>query len=268
MRLNAWRSTLLCLFALFMSPLASFSADKGPVLEYSGAYSRDLVWEKSVTMSGDVLILAGASLTVRAGTQVNVVPAEGTKIDPEYLSALTELLVRGRLDIQGTVDAPVRFVIADANETAEVAWSGITLDRATGSRIHYAELERADIAVRCVASSPEIEGNRISNCRYGIVAQQESHPRVLRNVIDGGEGGLFCWRGSNPYLLDNTITNHDEEAVFVDASSRPRLDRNIISGNAIGLALYPRDLAFEAVEVVDNSENVRWLGQQGQVGVK
>ena len=58
------------------------------------------------------------------------------------------------------------------------------------------------------------------------------------------------------------------EAVFVDESSRPWLDRNTISGNTIGLALYPRDLPFDPVAVTDNGEDLRWLGRQGQVGDK
>jgi len=237
----------------------------GMASEYAGAYPGDMVWQGTVTMTDDVLVLKGGTLTIHAGTQVNVVPAEGTKIDPEYLSSQTELLIRGKLDIQGTPEAPVRFVILETSETEEIAWSGITLDRAAESFIKNVELERADIAVRCVESSPEIKGARIANCRYGIVAQQQSHPKILGNKLIDGEGGIVCLRRSNPYLLDNRITGHDEEAVFVDASSRPLLDRNSISGNSIGLALYPRDLPFDSVGVTDNQENVRWLGRQGQV---
>lgn len=234
--------------------------------EYSGAYAGDIIWEGSVTMVADVLILEGGSLTIRPGTQVNVIPAEGTKIDPEYLSSQTELLVRGKLDILGTSEEPVRFVIKEGSETEEIAWAGITLDRAEQSQIFNVTLERADIAIRCVASSPEIRWNRIHRCRYGIVAQQESHPKILDNFLADGEGGIFCWNGSNPYLLGNTIIDHDEEAIFVDSDSRPWLDRNKVTGNAIGIALYPRDLPFDAVSVVNNAENIRFLGSQGQGG--
>lgn len=252
--------------ALCVSVLAVFSlAQAGEVVpEYSGAYADDVVWEGTVTMSGDVLILAGGSLTIRPGTQVNVVPAEGTKIDPEYLSSQTELLVRGKLDILGTAEAPVRFVVLDQNDTEEIAWAGITLDQAAQSRILHVALERADIAIRCVASSPEIKGNHITGCRYGIVTQQQSHPKILDNLLTDGEGGIFCWKGSNPYLLGNTIKGHDEEAIFVDVDSRPWLDRNMVSGNAIGLALYSRDLPFDSVAVRGNTENIRFLGHQGE----
>ena len=268
MKLSHWKIISIAIaiaMSLFMSAVPSALRASDLPLEYSGAYSGDLVWQGTVTMTADVLILKGGSLTIHAGTQVKVIPAEGTKIDPEYLSSQTELLIRGRLDIQGTSVAPVRFVITKTSENEEIAWSGITLDKAAESHIKHVELERADIAIRCVESSPEITGNRIANCRYGIIAQQQSHPKILENKLLDGEGGIFCLRGSNPYLLGNQITGHDEEAVFVDESSRPSLDRNMISGNAIGLALYPRDLPFDDVEVTGNMENVRWLGRQGQV---
>ena len=141
------------------------------IADYSGAYTGHLVWQGEVNMTGDVLVLQGGSLTIRAGTIINVFPAEGTKIDPEYLSSQTELLVRGRLDVQGTEAEPVRFSIVDKGESEEIAWAGITFDAADTSRIHYAILERADIGIRSVASSPEIVGNRINGCRYGIVLQ-------------------------------------------------------------------------------------------------
>ena len=216
-----------------------------------------------VNMAGDVLILAGGSLTSQAGTRIQVVPAEGTKIDPEYLSAYTELLVRGRLDIQGTAEAPVRFVIDDGSSSEDIAWAGITLDHASDSRIRYAILDRADMAIRCVRSSPQVVGNRIRASRYGIIAQQNSHPEVRENHLQNGEGGIFCWRGSNPLLHENLLSGHDEEAIFVDADSRPVLARNRVSGNAIGLALYPRDLSLEDNAVAGNREDLRWLGRPG-----
>ena len=265
MTLNIYKinRTIVALCIIGFALTSSVQADE-LVPEYSGAYAQDLVWEGTVTMSGDVLILKGGSLTIRPGTQVNVFPAEGTKIDPEYLSSQTELLVRGKLEILGTADAPVRFVLIERNDLEEIAWSGITLDSAAQSLILHAELERADIAIRVVASSPEIKGNKITRCRYGIVMQQQSHPKILDNLLSEGEGGIFCWKGSNPYLLGNTIQNHDEEAIFVDIDSRPWIGRNFVSGNAIGLALYPRDLPLDSVVVTDNIENVRFLGHQGE----
>ncbi len=258
---NGLISSVFCLF-FGLSPITLTAAETPP--EFSGAYSGQLVWQGTVVMRDDVLILPDAELVIRPGTLVRVVPAEGTKIDPEYLSPLTELLVRGRLDIQGTAAAPVSFVIDGEAAAGEPAWAGITLDRAAPGRIAHAGIVSAETAVRCVASSPELVGNRISASRYGVVAQEQSHPLLLGNTIRDGEGGVFCWRGSNPTLRDNHITGLDEEGVFVDATSRPRLERNTISGNDIGLALYPRDLDFDPSIAKGNRQDIRWLGSQGQ----
>jgi parallel beta-helix repeat protein len=252
---------LLLILVVACQPLARTpsAAEPLPVTEYTGAYGGDLVWAGTVTMTGDVLILASGSLIIRPGTEVRVVPAEGTQIDPEYFSSLTELLIRGRLEVEGTVEQPVRFVIVDRPGLEEIAWAGITFDAAAGS-VRHAVIERAETGVRCIASSPEITGNLISRCRYGVIAQAASHPKILDNRIVDGEGGVFVWRGSNPYLKGNHIVGNDEEGVFVDAGSRPYLDRNTITGNTIGLALYPRDLAYDNTEISVNAENLRWLG--------
>ena len=236
------------------------SAVLPPITEYAGAYGGDLVWEGTVTMADDVLILAGGSLTMRPGTEVRIVPAEGTQIDPEYFSSLTELLVRGRLNVEGTAEQPVRFTIVERPGLEEPAWAGITFDAAEPGAIRHAVIERAETGVRCVGSAPAIVNNLIRRCRYGIIAQAGSHPKILDNRIEDGEGGIFCWRGSNPYLKGNRIAGHDEEGVFVDADSRPWLDRNTVTGNAIGLAIYPRDLPYDNTEVTGNQENLRWLG--------
>ncbi|MDT8440983.1 MAG: NosD domain-containing protein [Desulfuromonadales bacterium] len=244
-------------------PSGEPAAPRAEPLRYAGAYAGDLFWEGRVVMAGDVLILAGGSLTIRAGTEVLVEPAEGTQIDPDYLSSQTELLVRGRLDSAGTGSAPVRFLLVDPDVAESYAWAGITLDRAGDSRIVQTEISRADTAIRLVASSPLIEGNRIVGNRYGIIVQQQSAPKILGNTLRDGEGGIYCWRGASPYLKGNRISGHDEEAIFVDASSRPWLDRNSVTGNRIGLAIYSRDLPVDEPSFRDNGEDIRWLGRQG-----
>ena len=250
----------LLLLTLLLPACQAVPRPAPPAAEYAGAYGGDLVWEGTVTMADDVLILAEGSLTIRPGTEVRVVAAEGTQIDPEYFSSLTELLVRGRLRIEGTAERPVRFTIVERPELEEIAWAGITLDGAGTSEIRHADISRAETGVRCVGSSPEITDCRIERCRYGIIAQAGSHPKILDSVIGDGEGGVFVWRGSNPYLKGNRIAGNEEEGIFVDPSSRPYLDRNIVTGNAIGLALWPRDLPYDDVEVKGNREELRWLG--------
>lgn len=229
--------------------------------QFSGVLSGTTVLAGEVEMSDDVLVPAGSTLVLRAGTTVLVRPSESTKIDPEYLSSMTELLVRGRLRIEGTAEAPVRFLPL-GQPAGEIWWAGIALDGADESSIEGAELSGAETGILCLRSSPRLQGNRLYGCRYGIIVQLESHPDILDNRLEAGEGGVFCWRGSAPLLAGNRIANHGEEGLFVDLGSRPRLGRNQITGNAVGVALYPRDLDLAALELVGNRQDRQWLGSE------
>lgn len=230
------------------------------VREISGVLTVDTRLEGEVLLIDDLLVPVGRTLTIAAGTTLRIRKSESTKIDPEYLSPATEILVRGALLAEGTSQAPIAFLPEQPVAAGDVAWAGILLDRAAPSSIRHCRIEAAEQGVLAIATSPELSNNLITGCRYGIVAQLGSAPKILDNRIESGEGGVFCWLGAKPYLKGNRITEQAEEGVFVDATSRPWLDRNTTTGNAIGLALYPRDLPFDPIGVSGNREDVRWLG--------
>ncbi len=213
--------------------------------EISGVLTEDRILDGEVVLAADLLVPAGRTLTLRPGTRVYIVPSESTKIDPEWLSAGTELLVRGRLLVEGSPEAPVMFVPTAIPEGEDVGWAGILLDKAS-ARIAHAHIFAAESGVLCLASSPRIHASRMEGCRYGIIAQEKSAPHVSASRIEKGEGGVFCWRESTPLLTDNRIAGNAEEGLFVDRSSRPVLRGNEITGNAIGAALFAPGLLEES----------------------
>lgn len=258
---------LLCA-ALLLALAACAAATDAPTgpppepLVLAGVLSGETVVSGEAVLAGDLLVPRGSRLILRPGTTVRVVAAENTKIDPEYLSSGTELLVRGSLQVEGTASAPVRFIPAATKADGEIAWAGIEFDGAIDSRIAGVQIEGAESGILCIDASPEIRDAVLTGCRYGVVLQRSS-PIIRGSTIRDGEGGLFCWLESQPQLLDNRITGHAEEGVFVDRSSRPRFAGNTITGNAIGLALYPRHLPYDAAGVSDNGEDIRLLGGNG-----
>ncbi len=225
----------------------------------SGVVAGQNVLAGELYMPGDVRVPVGSTLRLRPGTIVYVQPAEGTKIDPEYLSSATELLVRGTLRIEGTARRPVRFIPLSIPEEGEPAWAGITLYDSVGSRIEHAHIEHAETAILTIGSSPEIRGNQLRYNRYGIIAQRASSPLIADNVVEKGEGGIFCWLGSSPQLVGNRVADHVEEGIFVDVSSRPLLQGNQVTGNDLGLVLYDRKLAGDLSGVIGNREDLRLL---------
>lgn len=246
-----------CSLLVASAPPSQEKLEKLP--QVHGVLQGETILFGQVYLADDALVPKGATLVLRAGTTVYVRVAESTKIDPEYLSAATELLVRGILRIEGTTEAPVRFLPVSA-DTKEVLWSGITLDGASGSSISGLVLHQAESGIQCINSSPLIENSRFIGCRYGLIAMKQSSPQIRGNQLIRGEGGLFCWRQSHPLIENNLIQHNNEEGVFVDASSRPRLRNNRIEDNAIGLALYPRDLEMSADQFRGNGRDLVWLG--------
>ncbi len=241
-------------------PPSAAGLERLPVL--SGVVTGHRVLRGEVYLADDARVAPGAVLELRPGTTVYVRSAEGTQIDPEYLSSLTELLVRGRLDIQGTKQRPVHFIPLTPGSSDQPAWAGITLTGAEGGQIVGARIEQAETGVLCIASSPEIRANVFTGNRYGIIAQQGSAPRILANRIEKGEGGIFCWRGSTPEIADNEIFDQAEEGIFVDVDSRPLLTGNRVSGNDLGLVLHDRALAGDPAQAQGNREDLRILRPQ------
>ena len=255
------KTLLFLAFLFFSAPLAAAADGKGVPVEVSGVLGGAHYWQGEIQLVGDVLIPTGSRLTIAPGTTVRVTPAEATRIDPEFLSSGTELLVRGSLEILGTAAAPVRF-LADGKRDADdsYAWAGILLDQAFGSSVQGAVIEGAETGLLVIGCSPRVEGNRISGSRYGIIVQAGGAPTILDNTVEDGEGGIYCWDGARPYLKGNRIRGQAEEGIYVDPWSRPWLDRNEVTGNDLGLVLGPRDLPADTTLVRGNRVDRLYLG--------
>lgn len=262
MPLRGWLLLLTLWLAgcsLSLSPALPSAEKLAGMPQLQGVLQGDTVLSGNVYLADDLLVPKGSTLVLRPGTTVYVRVAESTKIDPEYLSAATELLVRGSLRIEGTAQKPVQFLPV-SDQAKEILWSGITLDGASDSRISGLELHLAEAGVQCINASPVIADSRFIGCRYGLIALRQSSPQILNNQIVQGEGGIFCWRDSHPLIENNQILDNAEEGIFVDATCRPQLRHNRIEGNDIGLALYPRDLELSDGQARNNGRDLVWLG--------
>lgn len=253
-----WLLTLL-LTSGCTAPLATGDAPAPRTI--AGYLVGTTVLSGEVLLSGDLLVPAGSSLTLAPGTTLRVRRAEGTKIDPEYLSPATEILVRGSLRILGTAAEPVR-IVPEADGDGEAAWAGIVFDGGDGV-VSWSEIVAAECGILCIGASPRLEHNTLRRCRYGIVAQHGSAATIVANTVRDGEGGIFCWDGSQPLLRDNRIVDNSEEGIAVDRSSRPQLEGNVVRGNDIGLLLGNCDLPRSGNELVANREDFRCLGAGG-----
>lgn len=254
------KSLLTLCLALLLAACTSVLPPVPPQQEISGVISRDLTLSGEILLTGDLLILPGRTLTLLPGTTMHVRSAESSKIDPEYLSSFTEILVRGTLQAEGTAEAPISFFPETPGRDGEIAWAGIIFDRTAAGSLCHVRIEGAEQGVLAIAAAPQLTENTIRHCRYGIVVQSSGTAVISNNQIEAGEGGLFVLAGATPNIVGNHISGQAEEGLFVDAASRPHLGRNEISANAIGLLLHNAALPFERSGISGNREDLRIIG--------
>ncbi|HEY5973439.1 MAG TPA: right-handed parallel beta-helix repeat-containing protein [Geobacteraceae bacterium] len=171
----------------------------------------DTVWHGDVTLTEDLMVPAGRTLTIRAGTVVHVQGAESTKIDPEYLSPLTELTIRGSLRIEGTPAAPVRFVVDNGAKVGD--WAGVIVDGGTAS-LRFCTVSGAETGVAIVRGSADLAQTTLAGNRYGLVVGGMNSSVTLTNSrITDNEHGLVHFRGARLAQSASIVSGnrkHDE----------------------------------------------------------
>jgi len=158
--------------------------------------TEDTLWQGEVSLSDDLLVPPGVTLTIAAGTTIIINPAESTKIDPEYISHYTEILVRGSLRSEGNVLQPVSFQLAKKGE-GDDRWAGIIVDHGE-AYLAGSELRDAEAGIYVVNGKLEMDGSKLSGNRYGIVTQGEATQAFIHNSLlsDNEYGLLTLGKGS------------------------------------------------------------------------
>ena len=186
----------LVIFAFFLIPSTATAH----------VVTSDTIWEGEVLVSEDILVPEGITLTIRSGTTIKITPMESTRTDPEFMSPLTEIIVRGTLNAQGTKESPIVFSLNKGDESTE--WAGLIIDGGT-AHLRSCSIQRAETGISVIMGRLDLEDSVISENRYGIVALGKRTKVSLKNTqIERNDHGIFSLRGaevesSNSIARDN-----------------------------------------------------------------
>ena len=171
----------------------------------------DTVWHGDVVVTDDVLVPAGITLTVLAGTRITLQVAENTKTDPEYLSPLAEITVRGALRVQGSQQSPVEF---GSSAGKPGTWAGIIIDNGS-AEIANCRISAADTGVYQTGGTLRLTSSTLTGNRYGVVVQGANSTAILGNSrITGNDVGLFTYAGATVTRQDTQVTGNGKRDLY------------------------------------------------------
>ena len=172
-------------------------------------------WSGEVSVEKDVLIPEGVTLTISPGTIIRIAPSESTRTDPEFLSPLTEITVRGTLVADGKEGSPVTFLISSEKNST---WAGIIVDG--GKAIFRSCIIRdADTAVYVIQGSVFMSDSLLTKNRYGLTVQgRDAVAHIEATRMTENDYGLFLLNGAKVDSKDNVVKgNRKKDSYFSEA---------------------------------------------------
>lgn len=195
-----------------------------PVPGFGEVLTEDTHWQGEIELQSDILIPAGITLSVAPGTVVMVNPSDNTKIDPEYFSHRTEILVRGKLEINGSKDHRVSITSSSPDKSGY--WAGIIVDGGLVS-INGTDLSKAEAAVTVVQGKSTLDNCVVHENHYGLVSQSDQSVLHLKNtIIKNNDYGVSIFDNAT-FVTDQTssISNNHKKDLFRSHSTGASLAR-------------------------------------------
>ncbi|MCP4865845.1 MAG: hypothetical protein GY897_18060, partial [Alteromonas sp.] len=173
----------------------------------SGALTADETWSGAVTLTGDVTVPSGVTLTIDPGAVVSFSALnddQGGGSD----SSRVELLVDGALSAVGTVSDPIVFTSTSANP-AKGDWYGIRAVSSDGITLSHCTVEYSSLGVDARWTGFGLSTVAITDCTIqetsgnGIYISGAGESRVSANisgnaVLNNTGRGIYC------YMIDTS----------------------------------------------------------------
>ncbi|OGU16155.1 MAG: hypothetical protein A2076_05820 [Geobacteraceae bacterium GWC2_53_11] len=199
-----------------------------PGISHAVTLTKDTVWTGEVRVAEDVLVPRGITLTVRAGTIIRIAAAESTKTDPEFISPLTEITIRGKLVVEGTGKAPVTF---SGEEKRNASWAGIAIDQGT-AEVSAVQVHDSEAAFTVLDGSLNMTGSLLSRNRYGVVAHgSAANARIEGSRITENEYGVFTFQGARLESKSSLVTGNRKKDSY-SATSKEFAPPNTLATSA------------------------------------
>jgi hypothetical protein len=164
---------------------------------YFGTLCLDEDWEGEITISGDVIVPHGITLTVKAGTRID-------------FTGYYKILVNGKIIINGIPSNPVTI-------GGSIYWNGIRLEQADpGSLIQNATIQKSPVGLVIYNSTAQVIGSTFNNNEIGLHIVH-SNPLVQNcNFENNLIYGVKEDDGAEPVITGCSFVNNGAAAYYED----------------------------------------------------
>jgi len=232
------------------------------VLFPGGKLSSDITWKKNwspIDLYGDIWVPEKRTFTIEPGTVIRVSSQDLSQGGYDPLKC--EIIIEGKLLVQASGSAPVRFISA-ASLPSKSDWEGIKLRAARDqpySEIINLEVSNAESGISlgdsvvninqftgiyCEtgfqmqgASGTMLSDLKFKDCANGFLAESTLGCQVQNVYCDGGNLGISL-RGNRAFtLLNFDLRGISDTGLSVDDTASPTVKGGVIASAKLGMSV-------------------------------
>jgi hypothetical protein len=243
-----------------------------------GTIDKDTTWQGEILIKGDVEIAETATLIIMPGTVVRFAMIEDFGKEKLSLDKLNhfpkaELIVKGKLYAQGTLENKITFTSAEESPSPG-DWGSVNFLGSFDNIMEFCVFTYAHTAVHCHSA-----GVVVSHCTFhynGVAIGQKNAKGMpnkcavpmLYNWITENGGGILFGGGSTPVIAHNEINYNTFFGIYAKKGGLANVRYNNITHNGKGVIFYAvKDILLRENNIADNNDyNISLLdGQSADV---
>jgi thermitase len=185
----------------------------------SGNLPHDEIWVGNFTLTGDVTVPSGITLTIEPGSEITFPSGK-------------EFYVYGTLLAEGTSRKRIIFDSQSSQNSHIVRFNNSS---SSNSSLEYCRFQYANKGIHLYDSDPDIKNCEIEDCYYGIYNNQ-GRPLIDDNDITDCSYGIYNYnsQGEHCFEIKNNSINYSMYGIY-NYSASPDIHSNEMYGGAFGI---------------------------------
>lgn len=246
----------LLTFFLILLPISCVIKERGYHYQpqtFSGIINKKVIWQNKVYIDKDILIDKEGEVLIREGTIIEIAKSDISRTEPIFLYPETEIVVKGKLIIEGSPKNPVLFQSAEEKKDLK-DWGGIIIQGGILKGKNFI-LKNAYNAICVLNGQLDIDELTIEKSYIGLSLFEETTGTIKGVKVTDCQTGMIV--DSNKTWIENALLADNSEGLLLRRPTE-KLSRFTIKNNIYGLIVSGSALPFLLYEnkIYENRDNL------------